>query len=73
MTLSIGELDDNVLPAGHERFVATYRAAGSKIDCEAFPDAEHRWGIYSGPQTDRAIEIIKAFIARQVQARQAVG
>lgn len=68
-----GELDDNVLPAVQERFVATYQAAGGEIDYEVFPGAEHRWIIHPGPQTDRAIALIKAFIARQVRARQPVG
>ena len=63
-----GELDDNVLPAVQEHFVATYRSAGGKIDYEVFPGAEHRWIIQPGPQTDRAIDMIKAFIARQLQA-----
>ena len=63
-----GELDDNVLPAVQEHFVATYRAAGGKIDYEVFPGAEHRWIIQPGPQTDRAIDMIKAFIARQLLA-----
>jgi acetyl esterase len=63
-----GELDDNVLPAVQEHFVATYRAAGGKIDYEVFPGAEHRWIIQPGPQTDRAIDMIKAFIARQLSA-----
>jgi acetyl esterase len=63
-----GELDDNVLPAVQEHFVATYRAAGGKMDYEVFPGAEHRWIIQPGPQTDRAIDMIKAFIARQLQA-----
>mgnify|MGYP003290758858 CR=1 FL=1 len=68
-----GELDDNVLPAVQERFVATYRAAGGEIDYEVFPGAEHRWIIQPGPQTDRAIAMIKAFIARQLRAQQPVG
>jgi acetyl esterase len=63
-----GELDDNVLPAVQEHFVATYRAAGGEIDYEVFPGAEHRWIIQPGPQTDRAIDMIKAFIARQLRA-----
>jgi acetyl esterase/lipase len=63
-----GELDDNVLPAVQEHFVATYRAAGGEIDYEVFPGAEHRWIIQPGPQTDRAIAMIKAFIARQLRA-----
>jgi acetyl esterase len=68
-----GELDDNVLPTVQERFVATYRAAGGEIDYEVYPGAEHRWIIQPGPQTDRAIAMIKAFIARQLRAQQPVG
>lgn len=68
-----GELDDNVLPVVQERFVAAYRAAGGEIDLEIFPGAEHRWIIHPGPQTDRAIDMIKAFIARQLRTQQPVG
>ena len=64
-----GELDDNVLLAMQEHFVATYRAAGGAIDYEVFPGAEHRWIIQPGPQTDRDIDMIKAFSARQLRAR----
>jgi acetyl esterase len=67
-----GELDDNVLPTVQEHFVVTYWAAGGEIDYEVFPGAEHRWIIQPGPQTDRAIAMIKAFIARQVRTRQSV-
>jgi acetyl esterase/lipase len=68
-----GEMDDNVLPAVQERFVETYRAAGGDVDLEIFPGADHRWIIKPGLQTDRAIDMIKAFIARQLRARQLVG
>lgn len=68
-----GELDDNVLPAVQERFAATYRAAGGEIDLEIYPGCDHRWIVQPGPQTDRAIEMIKAFIARQLRARQPLG
>jgi acetyl esterase/lipase len=62
-----GELDDNVLPAVQEKFVAAYRKAGGEIDYELFLGCEHRWIINPGPQTDRAIDMIKAFIAKQVR------
>ena len=68
-----GALDDNVLPVVQERFVATYRKAGGEIDYELYPGCEHRWIIQPGPQTDRAIEMIKAFIARQLRRRQPLG
>ena len=65
-----GELDDNVLPEVQERFVATYRAAGGECEFEVFKGSEHRWVATPGPQTDRAYEQIKAFIARQLHAQR---
>ena len=65
-----GELDDNVLPEVQERFVATYRAAGGECEYEVFRGSEHRWVATPGPQTDRAYEQIKAFIARQLHAQR---
>jgi acetyl esterase/lipase len=62
-----GELDDNVLPEVQEKFAATYRKAGGEIDFKVYLGCEHRWIINPSPQTDRAIEDIKAFIARQLQ------
>jgi acetyl esterase/lipase len=67
-----GELDDNVLPAVQERFVNSYRSAGGRCEFEVFKGSEHRWVANPGPQTDRAYEQIKAYIARQLNAlRQA--
>ncbi len=65
-----GELDDNVLPSIQERFAASYRAAGGECDLEVFPGCEHMWVKEPGPQTDRAIETVKAFIARQLRGRR---
>jgi len=65
-----GELDDNVLPAVQERFAATYKAAGGECEFEVFQGAEHRWVAKPSPQTDRAYERIKAFIARQLKAKR---
>jgi len=63
-----GELDDNVLPSVQERFANAYRAAGGECQLEIFAGCEHRWIQYPGPQTDRAIETVKDFIARQLRA-----
>jgi acetyl esterase/lipase len=63
-----GALDDNVLPALQEKFAATYRAAGGVCDLTVFEDSEHEWVAKPGPQTDRAREMVKAFIARQLKA-----
>ena len=59
-----GALDDNVLPAAQEKFVATYKAAGGAIEYHLFPDSVHEWVADPGVQTDRARETVKAFIAR---------
>ena len=61
-----GELDDNVLPAIQEKFAAYYRAAGGHCELEIFAGCEHRWVAEPGPQTDRAAEMVKDFIARQL-------
>ncbi|MGH8648939.1 MAG: alpha/beta hydrolase, partial [Burkholderiales bacterium] len=68
MLIMQGALDDNVLPALQERFAASYRAAGGECQLEIFAGCEHMWVAQPGPQTDRAHEMVKAFIARQLRA-----
>ncbi|MHB8529851.1 MAG: alpha/beta hydrolase [Caulobacteraceae bacterium] len=63
-----GALDDNVRPAPQTRFVEAYRAAGGSCDYTIFEDCGHEWVATPGPQTDRAYELAKDFIARQVNA-----
>ena len=65
-----GELDDNVLPAIQEKFAASYRAAGGECQLEIFAGCEHMWVKEPGPQTDRAVEMVKTFIARQLHSRR---
>jgi acetyl esterase/lipase len=62
-----GALDDNVRPAVQEKFVRTYQAAGGDVQFHVFEDSEHEWVAKPGPQTDRAREMVKAFIARQLK------
>jgi len=62
-----GALDDNVRPAVQETFVKTYQAAGGDVQFHVFEDSEHEWVAKPGPQTDRAREMVKAFIARQLK------
>jgi acetyl esterase len=67
-----GSLDDNVLPALQEKFAASYRAAGGDCQLEIFEGCEHLWVDKPGPMTDKAHEMVKAFIARNLAAlRQA--
>ena len=65
-----GELDDNVLPAFQEKFAAAYRAAGGECQLDIFAGCGHIWVADPGPQTDRAHEMVKAFIARNLRALQ---
>jgi acetyl esterase len=67
MLIMQGALDDNVLPAVQERFAATYRAAGGVCELTVFEGCEHEWVAKPGPQTTRAQEMVKAFIARQLK------
>jgi acetyl esterase/lipase len=62
-----GALDDNVLPAVQAKFVASYKAAGGDVQFQVFEGCEHEWVAEPGPQTDRAREMVKAFIARQLK------
>jgi acetyl esterase/lipase len=68
MLIMQGALDDNVLPAVQEKFAKTYRAAGGVCELSVFENSEHEWVATPGPQTDRAREMVKAFIARQLKA-----
>jgi acetyl esterase/lipase len=61
-----GALDDNVLPPVQEKFAASYRTAGGDCQMHVFEGCEHEWIAKPGPQTDRAHEMVKAFIARNL-------
>jgi len=61
-----GALDDNVLPQMQEKFAKTYRAAGGECDYRLFENSVHEWVAQPGPQTDKAREMVKEFIARQL-------
>jgi alpha-beta hydrolase superfamily lysophospholipase len=68
MLIMQGALDDNVLPAIQQRFAQTYQAAGGHCEYEEFEGCEHEWVAKPGPQTDRAREMVKQFIARQLRS-----
>ena len=57
-----------MLPIVQEKFAATYKASGGSCHYELFEGCVHEWVAQPGPQTDRAREIVKAFIARQMEA-----
>ncbi len=59
-----GTRDDNVPLSIPQRFDTAFRAAGGDIQVEYFADQVHGFGNMPGPESDRAIGLIKAFIAR---------
>lgn len=61
-----GALDDNVLPSMQEHFVNSYRTAGGICDYFLFADSIHDWTAVPGPQTDKAHDTARQFIARQL-------
>jgi acetyl esterase len=63
-----GALDDNMLPEVQETFVGSYKAAGGICDYQLFANSVHEWVAERGPQTDKARDTVKAFIARQLKA-----
>jgi acetyl esterase/lipase len=63
-----GALDDNVLPQAQEKFANTYRAAGGECEYRLFENSVHEWVAQPGPQTEKARELVKEFIARQLKA-----
>jgi acetyl esterase len=67
MLIMQGALDDNVLPSIQEKFAETYRRTGGECEYHVFENSEHEWGAKPGPETDRARETVKAFIARQLR------
>ena len=63
-----GTADENVPIAHAERFVASYRAAGANVQYEIFEGEPHGFANEPGPQTDKLVEVVKQFIAKQLQS-----
>ena len=67
-----GTNDNNIPLFIPEKFEASYRAAGGHAEVEWFPGMPHQFGNTPSPESDRAIELMKAFVARQL-SRPAVA
>ncbi len=66
-----GSYDDNVPLSISQRFAEAYRAAGGAVELELFPDMPHGFARNPGAASDRALELMKAFVARQLTGSQA--
>jgi acetyl esterase len=62
-----GTKDDNVTPDMAEKFAATYRARGGRVQLETFPDQPHTFVTRepSSAESLRAIELIRGFVLRR--------
>lgn len=63
-----GTNDDNVPLEISEKFEAAYRAAGGAIQREVFPGMPHAFTREPGPESTRAVALMKEFIARQLRS-----
>ena len=61
-----GTADRNIPMSIPERFVESYRSAGGAAQFEVFPDISHCFVHEPGEATDRALELLTSFVARQV-------
>ena len=59
-----GTADTNLPLPVTEQFVSAYRGAGGKIELELFPGMPHMFGNTPGPESDRAVALMKKFVAR---------
>ena len=59
-----GTADTNLPVPVTEQFVAAYREAGGDIEDGLFPGMPHLFGNTPGPESDRAVALMKKFAAR---------
>jgi acetyl esterase/lipase len=67
-----GTNDSNVPLSIPQRFDEAFRKAGGHLELEMFQDQVHGFGNTPGPESDRAIDLMKGFIARQLARAAAV-
>ena len=68
-----GTRDTNLPILSADQFVKTYRKAKGVAELEWFTDMPHNFALKTGPETDRAIDVMKAFIARRLAIITATG
>ena len=59
-----GTADTNLPVRITEQFAVDYRAAGGDIELNLFPGMPHLFGNTPGPESDRAIDMMKSFAAK---------
>ena len=62
-----GTADDYVPLSVSHRLAEAYCAAGGAVELELFPEMPHGFARNPDPESDRALERMKAFVARQLK------
>ena len=70
MIIIQGDTDDNIPNYIPLMFVDTYTAAGGQVRIEWFPGMPHRFAKEPGPDAERAIELMRGFVAERIAAHQ---
>jgi len=63
-----GTADGNIPHEIPQRFAESWSRAGGHAEYEAFPGMPHGFARESGPESDRAIDLMRSFLARHVGA-----
>ncbi len=63
-----GDADDNIPKSLPWMFVDAYESVGGDVQIEWFPGRPHRFGVTHDEEGDRAIGLMRAFVAQQVGA-----
>ena len=66
MIIIQGTNDSNIPLFIPHKFEASYREAGGHVELELFEGMPHLFGNTPGPESDRAIELMKGFVAKQL-------
>ena len=61
-----GTADGNIPHEIPQRFAESYQRAGGHAEYEAFPGMPHGFARDPGPESDRAIDLMRSFLARHV-------
>ncbi len=67
-----GTADLNIPMSIPRAFAQSYRIAGGDVELEEFPEMPHRFIEEASDATDKALELAKAFVARQLAGATAV-
>lgn len=72
MLIVQGTADMNIPLTLPQRFAPAYRAAGGSVTVEWFPGMPHKFAATPGPETDRALQLVRGFVAEQLATAEPV-